>query len=365
MKLDRVLLIGLVVIMMTALVAACIAPVPLEGEMPAETEAVAETEAEAMAAPEGALVSIPISEAPTLDGMADEAFWADAAAINVEVEDGANMETSEVIIKSAYGDGVVYFLVEWADPTQSFVRSPWQKQDDGSWAKLKDPDDRGGDNNVYYEDKMSFIWPIDEGIRGFEAKGCFKACHDGENEDVKPYGNKYTDEGMGDIWHWKSVRNVNQIDDQYLDSTQYSPETPSAGRHGDPKDGGGYVNNDSEDKTMPMWMGPEGYPVDGSPGYIRDDVKLPFDDSLFAAGDMVAGVTTAPFEGDRGDISAGWKWEDGVWTVEVARNLETGSDYDVQFDDLSKGYYFGVAVFDNAQVRHAYQFKSNALVFQP
>ena len=65
--------------------------------------------------------------------------------------------------------------------------------------------------------------PLTTGIRGFESKGCFTACHDGENEDVKPYGNKYTDEGMGDIWHWKSVRNLDQIDDQYLDSTQYSP----------------------------------------------------------------------------------------------------------------------------------------------
>ena len=96
---------------------------------------------------------------------------------------------------------------------------------------------------------------------------------------------------MGDIWHWKSVRNVGQVDDQYLDSTQYSPDTPEAGRHGDPKDGGGYVNNESEDKSMPMWMGPEGWPRDGSPGYILDEDKQEFDDSLFAAGDMVAGIT--------------------------------------------------------------------------
>ena len=36
------------------------------------------------------------------------------------------------------------------------------------------------------------------------------------------------------------------------------------------------------------------------------------------------------------------------------RKLATGSEYDVQFNDLKKEYAFGVAVFDNAQVRHAY-----------
>jgi hypothetical protein len=36
------------------------------------------------------------------------------------------------------------------------------------------------------------------------------------------------------------------------------------------------------------------------------------------------------------------------------RKLATGSEYDVQFTDPKKEYAFGVAVFDNAQVRHAY-----------
>ena len=223
----------------------------------------------------------------------------------------------------------------------------------------------GGDNNVYYEDKMSFIWNINNSIEQFETKGCFTGCHSGDDSEFKPYGNKNTDgEGqMGDIWHWKSVRNVNQIDDQYLDWTTYSAETPSAGRHGDPKDGGGYVNNDNEDKTFPAFMGPVGYPVDGSPGYILDEEKVPFDDSLFVAGDMIPGVTKAAFTGDRGDISAGWQWVDGVWTLEIGRPLVTGSDYDVQFDDLTVPYNFGVAIFDNAQVRHAYQFGVNELLF--
>ena len=178
------------------------------------------------------------------------------------VAGGANMGESVVTLKSVYTEDSVYFLVSWEDPTQSFLRSPWEMQADGSWLKLKDPDDVGGDNNVYYEDKFAFIWPINDSIPGFAQLGCFAACHAGENSDVKPFGNKYlAEEGqLGDIWHWKSIRNLNQIHDQYLDHTQYSADTPEAGRHGDPKDSGGYVDNVNEDKTGPAFMGPEGSP---------------------------------------------------------------------------------------------------------
>lgn len=321
----------------------------------------------AWVAPEGALVSIPATEAPTLDGSADDAIWANAAALDILVEDGANDANGTVQIKSVYTDDTVYFLVTWADPTQSFLRSPWVKLEDGTWTKLTDPDDRGGDNNVYYEDKMAMIWPIDNSIPRFETKGCFTACHSGQDTEFKPYGNKYTDaEGqMGDIWHWKSVRNVGQMDDQYLDWTTYSADTPEAGRHSDPKDSGGYVNNETEDKSLPAFMGPEGFPVDGAPGYLMDGEQLPFDDTLFVAGDMIPGIIKSPIIGDRGDISAQWQWVDGVWTMEISRALVTGSEFDVQFEDLAASYYFGLAIFDNAQVRHAYQYGANKLTFQP
>jgi hypothetical protein len=311
-------------------------------------------------------VSIGVEEAPTLDGVADEAYWADAPVVEVAVAGGANMGESAVMLKSVYTADMVYFLVTWEDPTHSFLRSPWELQEDGTWAQLKDPDDKGGDNNVWYEDKLSLIWPIDDSIPGFAEMGCFTACHAGENSDVKPYGNKYTaEEGqMGDIWHWKSVRNLNQVHDQYLDAVRYSEDTKEAGRHGDPSDSGGYVNNITEDKSGPAFMLPEGAAKDGSPGFILDSEKVPFDPAMFEAGDRVPGIVISEFVGDAGDIAAGWAWEDGVWTLELGRTLVTESEYDVQFDDLAATYYFGVAVFDNAQVRHAFQAGSVAFTFE-
>jgi hypothetical protein len=232
--------------------------------------------------------------------------------------------------------------------------------------QLKDPDDKGGNNNLWYEDKLAFIWPINDSIPGFAEVGCFTVCHAGENSDVKAFGNKYTaEEGqLGDIWHWKSIRNLNQVHDQYLDSTPYSADTPEAGRHGDPSDSGGYVNNVNEDKTGPAFMLPEGSPTDGSPGFILDSEKVEFDPAGFEAGDRIPGIIISEFVGDAGDISAGWVWEDGLWTLEFGRTLVTESEFDVQFDDLEAAYYFGVAVFDNAQVRHAFETGATAFTFE-
>ena len=66
------------------------------------------------------------------------------------------------------------------------------------------------------------------------------------------------------------------------------------------------------------------------------------------------GIVVAPFTGDRGDIAAMIAWKDGVRTIVFWRKLVTGSEHDVQFSDLRKEYAFVVAVFDNAQVRHAF-----------
>jgi hypothetical protein len=54
-----------------------------------------------------------------------------------------------------------------------------------------------------------------------------------------------------------------------------------------------------------------------------------------------------------------------MWTIEFSRKLSTGSETDVQFNDLAATYYFGVAVFNNAQVRHAYQTGATPFVFKP
>jgi hypothetical protein len=299
------------------------------------------------------LASVKVAAPPTLDGVMDD-LWKQAKPLAVKVVGGKNLPggTTEVTLRSVYSGDTIYFLMQYKDETQSLRRTPWVKQADGSWQKLKDPNDKGGDNNLYYEDKFSILWSISS--PAFEARGCMSACHTGE---AKPYGNMYTKDAgeLLDNWHWKSVRTGpnGRIDDQYIDSTRYDSEkAKEAGRKSDPKTGGGYVDNVSDDKKGPKYGLKGNKPA--PPYWIVESEKEAFDDSKYKAGDEVPGIVVAPFTGDRGDIAARHVWKDGVRTVEFSRKLVTGSQYDVQFNDLKAQYAFGVAVFDNASVRHAY-----------
>ncbi len=298
------------------------------------------------------LVGKKVAAGPTLDGVMDD-VWKTAQPLTVKALGGKNLPggSTEVTMRSLYTDDMVYLFVEYKDATESVRREPWQKQADGSWQQLKDPNDKGGDNNLYYEDKVSIFWNINS--PAFEQKGCLSACHTGEG---KPYGNMYTPSAAErlDNWHWKSVRTgtLGQVDDQYVDGTRYDKEkAPEAGRKSDPKTAGGYNNNVSDDKKGPKFALPGNKPA--PPYWIVDAEKEPFDDSKYKAGDEVPGIVVAPFTGDRGDVAAKSTWKDGVRRLEIARKRATGSDFDVQFTD-KKEYAFAVAVFDNVQVRHAY-----------
>lgn len=299
------------------------------------------------------LVAKKVATGPTLDGTAKD-IWNQATPFTFKVAGGRNLTggSTEATLRALYTSDTVYFLLQYKDPTESVRRAPWQKQADGSWKKLTDPADKGGDDNVYYEDKFAILWNISS--PAFEQRGCLSTCHPGEG---KPFGNKYTkDAGERlDMWHWKGVRTgpVGQIDDQWVDNTRYDKDkAPEAGRKSDPKTSGGYADNQTADKTKPQFALKGNKPA--PPYWIVDSEKEAFDDSKYKAGDEVPGIIIAPFTGDRGDIAAKYSYKDGVRTVEFSRKLVTGSEFDVQFNDLKKEYAFGVAVFDNAQVRHAF-----------
>jgi hypothetical protein len=310
------------------------------------------------------LVSKKVAAPPAIDGTLD-ATWSGAPVTTVKVVGGKNLPggSTEVAMRSVYTTDSIYVMYQYKDETQSFRRSPWVKQADGSWKKLPDPNDKGGDNNTYYEDKFAVLWNISS--PAFEQKGCMAACHTGEG---KPYGNKYTPNAGErlDIWHAKSVRgaaSLGQIDDQYVDDTRYDPaKAPEAGRKSDPSTGGGYVDNQTDDKKAPKFALKGNKPA--PPYWIIDAEKEPFDDSKYKAGDEVPSIIVAPFTGDRGDLTGTMVWKNGGWTLVVKRKLVTNSEFDVQFTDLKKAYAFGVAVFDNAQVRHAYTPGVLRLIFE-
>jgi hypothetical protein len=315
------------------------------------------------------LTAAKATKAPNPAAGAADPAWGKAKALSVPLSGGMNFKGGKTTatLKAVYAGDMLYMLLQYDDPTESVRRFPYQKQKDGSWTRLKDANDKGGDDNIYYEDKFALIWNIGGSIKGFSQQGCTAACHAGETG--KPYGNKYTaSEGeLGDIWHMKSIRTgyIGQVDDQYLDHTRFDKDkSPEAGRKSDARTGGGYTDIKLV-AGKPEFMHKSGMPANRKGGtyYLKDEDKAPFDDGKFKAGDEVASILVASFTGDRGDIATAIAWKNGKWTAGMARKLVTGSKTDVQFDDLNGTYEFGLATFDNAQVRHAVHYDALKLKF--
>ena len=95
------------------------------------------------------LVAKKAAGAPALDGAMDAA-WNAAEPLTVKVVGGRNLPggSTEVSLRAVSTADTVYFLMQYKDETNSVRRSPWQKQPDGSWKVLSDPNDKGGDNNL-------------------------------------------------------------------------------------------------------------------------------------------------------------------------------------------------------------------------
>ena len=319
------------------------------------------------APPPNTLVAAKVPSAPNLASGAGDAVWATARPLQVALSGGMNFggkgETTATL-KAVYSGDTLYMLVQYKDPTDSRRRGPYQKQADGSWKKLVDPADKGGDDNVYYEDKWAMLWPINNSVKGFETKGCAVACHVGEG---KPFGNKYTrSEGeILDMWHMKGSRTApfGFVDDQYTDHTRYDAKaSPNAGRKSDP--GGPEYSGFPLENGKPKFMSRDGKAANaGGTYYIKSGEEVPFDDSRFKPGDEVASYLIFPLTGDRADIRVADSWSNGVHTSVVSRKLVTGSKFDVQFDNLDGRYLFGFAAFDNAQVQHATGDEPLTLVF--
>lgn len=317
------------------------------------------------------LISSKASGPIVLDGKADQA-WEKVEGIIVSLEElpyepdngYEGMRKTDVSIKSTYDDKNVYFLITYKDPTKSLARFPWVKQEDGSWKKLANKDSTGHDN-TYYEDKLAMFWNIS--TQGFETEGCMIACHMNEPGDTSA-GRKYTASAAEtiDMWHAKFVRTLpmGMFDDQYVDNNTDPKANSGWGRKSDTGKGG-YKDNDNVDKTAPAFMNLN--PNEDDRYYVIPSKKVPFVDQ-FKPGDVVPGIDIQPMMGGRADILARNHYENGMWTLEVMRSLQTEGEnvetQDVQFTDKGKAYPFGIAVFDNSQINHLFHLETLELKFQ-
>ncbi|NNE69867.1 MAG: hypothetical protein HKN29_05825 [Rhodothermales bacterium] len=341
--------------------------------------------------PENLLVASRTSTAPVIDGVADDAAWQGAATVNIGtvVADipafrGYGGRQYQVEMKAAYDDNYLYLTAHYADATLDANREPWYV-DNGVWkqeSRWPQFDEDGNETRMgFYEDKFSMMWEASE-VEGFDTQGCGVACHVGLNPFQSDGGKsalKYT-RNFGevmDMWHLKYVRSagsqVPKMDDQY---TNFTSTANNGGRHSDPGTGH-YANNKQTIDGMSVPLYVRANPTDTYYWISPDDISsgvVARVTGLTADGDLVLenggtishtdpayqrnGAYNPPSvysrmpDGDRSDIDAVARYGGGFWTVEIRRALTTGSMYDVQWDDMTKDYPFGVAVFDNAGIAH-------------
>jgi Ethylbenzene dehydrogenase/Prokaryotic cytochrome b561 len=325
-------------------------------------------------------------EAPVLDGNGDDAAWARTTPVSVLTHDGANLPggESEVQVQAASDGETMYLKFRWQDPTRSFKHLPLRKTSQG-WRLLHEEYDVE-DEDVHYEDKFAVLltsWAtIAGGVTHLGAKPL-----DDKPAPLSARGLHYTEDGsIADMWQWKAVRSQplgGLDDDLFGPPAEPKPEEVA----GTKRYKGGYVTDPGDISSSNNFAheGPGGYRGEVRPERLPTDLAAlrerlgPIDldpessdavplamteaesteyspelDATIPVGTVVPGVIVAEggIKGDRGDVRTGARWEDGWWTLEVARALDTGSENDVAFAP-GASVYLWVAVFDHTQTRHS------------
>lgn len=350
------------------------------------------------------LVSIKVSTAPTIDGVID-GMWENSPKLEFstavpEVSGDifrgyAGNIIPKVTLRSVYDATNIYMLLEWADPTQSLKRNPWYfdpttnrwAQESGTFGFTNSPY-----RPAFYEDKIAFLWNINNSVTGWNTGTCYKTCHtdlptlDGSSRHYTNYSTEKVD-----MWHWKSVRGGvnagNQIHDQFQDNTYPN------GRKADPTGVDVYQNNKqtimitgtTTTVDIPKYVIPgrndygwimnaevtagtaklitavsttgvltlsDGSTIDPNVG--TDYQRVGSYASGGVGSKVIPGITlNASYTLGQGDITCKATFTGSGWIMEIKRALNTGdSVYDVDFSSLAD-QYFGFAVFENAQIAHS------------
>lgn len=274
------------------------------------------------AAAQEVLTVYKVSSAPAIDGTADS-VWDKAQTTVVKVrripEDIVETnrtkqtgkyaknwqktkytEISEVELRAVRTDDKIFFMARWQDGSRDDQHKPWKWQGDKETGEYVAGRER--------EDRLAFMFPI---------KGQFHAIMLNDAERTV------------DVWQWKAAR-TNPAGILHDKSHRYS-KSPLKGTF-------------SKHYTA---AGTEMYvsrPGDGGVSPYKSNKIDPF----VYQGDMVARyIPFVPEDPDASDVKAKGAWQDGAWTVEAGRQLNTGhATTDTVFDPGAETK-IAIAVFNN------------------
>jgi Ethylbenzene dehydrogenase/Prokaryotic cytochrome b561 len=329
---------------------------------------------------------ISTAEAPTLDGDTSDRVWRNIQPFSVTTTEGGNFDgkgETRVEIRAVHDGAFAYFLFTWDDPTRSLKQLPLIKEING-WRLLHNGYE-AGDEHEYSEDKFSVLLTASDAIlagdRTFHA-----GPHPIQNAPATMTGRglHFTEKGAGyvDVWEWKATSGGPT---GWMDDGHFGPPldpTPMQARYLTPYKGGfapdpGMANYTENFVAWPEFsqsvtprrlpkdlaamrnamgaisLDPNVSDSDAARWFMTEAESVPYTselDRLIPVGTVLPGVIVAgEVSGDRADVRCAARWVSGHWTLEVARRLDTNSQYDVP---LKTGTFMRVAAFDHNQIRH-------------
>ena len=234
------------------------------------------------------LVSIPVADAPVIDGKASEPVWDKAPAITTL--DYSSQRP--ITLRSVHVKGEIFFVVTFPEEIPHETHKTW------TWDKKEEVYREGPDR----EDVFVFKWSMS-----------------GNDVDLRlrePMPHR------ADIWFWKAHRsNWSGYADDKMQGISGKPG-PMTRKLQSTRHGTLYFDR---------WA---------------DAGKPPWDQKLFFEykGDKLDQFAPKQPSGSRGDIRAKGVWSKGQWTIEFGRKLDTGHDDDVAFSP-GGAYLFAVACY--------------------
>ncbi len=238
-----------------------------------------------------ALVAEKVDELPVLNGRDDDKVWTKAQ----EIVTRDKVAGIDIRIKAVYTDKDICFLVKFPDPDESRTHKSW------AWSKVQDS---------YVDDS--------------DREDVFQLVFSMENHpaDLSVYAdNNY----KADVWFWKACRTdpAGYADDKMniLSDRETDKSTVLTSRTG---------------KKMYLLR-----PQDAGTSCFEPKIYDKYE------GNRVPGFVNRVPSGSVADIKAKGIWQNGTWTIELLRAINTGHNDDLQFD-IKKEYLFGVSRYEIA-----------------
>jgi hypothetical protein len=325
------------------------------------------------------------ADAPTLDGDTSDRAWRNIQPFSVMTSQGGNFDgkgETKIEIRAVHDGTWAYFLFVWEDPTRSLKQLPLVKEADG-WHVLHDGFE-AGDEHDFNEDKFSvLLTTMDVTLAGDRTFHASPHPIPGAPATMTGRGLHYTAAGYADVWQWKATSGGST---GWMDDAHFGPPldpTPMQTRNIVPYKGGfapdpgnaNYSDNfvivdgDGDRPVTPrrlprdlaataaamgkITLEPNHGESDGARWFMTEAESMPYSaelDARIPGGTVIPGVIIAgEFTGDRADVRCAARWASGHWALEVARRLDTHSEYDVP---IKTGVFMRVAAFDHSQIRH-------------